>query len=301
MKIEAKRTPDSQFENLPGYPFSPNYATVQGDLRIHYIDENSDSNDVVLLLHGEPSWSYLYRKMVPVYIEAGYRVIVPDLIGFGKSDKPLKQSDYTYQKHVDWIKQLLFDILNLENIHLFCQDWGGLIGLRLLAEHPERFKTATAGNTFLPTGSQPPNDDFLKWQSFSKKANPFPVGMVLQNATVNQLSADIIAAYDAPYPDESYKAGAKIFPSLVPTSLDDPASTPNQKAWSVLSKMEKPFLTLFSDKDPITKGLEKLFHNLIPGCKGQPHSTIEDAGHFLQEDKGEEIATKMVAWLESLK
>lgn len=300
MKIEAKRTPDERFDNLPDYPFSPNYKVLSGDLRIHYIDENPDSENVVLMLHGEPSWSFLYRKMIPVFSKKGYRVIAPDLIGFGKSDKPVRMEDYTYQRHVDWIKELLFDQLDLKHINLFVQDWGGLIGLRLLAEFPDRFKTATAGNTFLPTGQQPPNEAFLKWQSYSKKANPFPVGNVIQNGTIAKLSTEVVAAYDAPYPDETFKAGAKIFPSLVPTSPDDPASIPNQKAWSVLTKLEKPFLTLFSDKDPIMKGLDKFLQNLIPGTKGQPHSTIEGAGHFLQEEEGELIATRMLDWMESL-
>ena len=283
MKIEAIKTPLENFENLQDYPFSPNYHKVHGELDMHYLDEKSSSDKVVILLHGEPSWSYLYRKMIPVYLNKGYRVIAPDLIGFGKSDKPIHQNDYTYQRHLDWVRELLFDHLDLKNINLFIQDWGGLIGLRLVAEHSDRFSSVTAANTFLPTGQQPMNEAFQKWQAYSKKANPFPVGQIIQRATVAHLPDEVIADYDAPFPDESFKAGAKIFPSLVPSSPDDPQSLPNQNAWAILSKLEIPFLTLFSDKDPIMSGIDKFLHQLIPGCKGQPHDTIFGAGHFLQE------------------
>ena len=299
-KIEALRTPDARFENLADFPFSENYATVKGDLRMHYLDENATSENVIVLLHGEPSWSFLYRKMIPVYVAAGYRVIAPDLIGFGKSDKPVHTADYTFRRHLDWVDELLFTHLDLKDINLFIQDWGGLIGLRLVAAYPEKFKTVVAGNTFLPTGQHTPNQAFLDWQNFSKTANPFPIGKVFQKSSVATLSEEVLAGYDAPFPDESYKAGAKIFPSLVPSSTDDPESLPNQKAWEQLNQFKKPFLTLFSDQDPIMKGLDKLLQQLIPGAKGQPHDTIMDAGHFLQEEKGEEIAEKMVKWLKSL-
>ncbi len=300
MQIKSLRTPEERFENLPDYPFAPNYATVKGDLRIHYLDINPNSKNVVLLLHGEPSWSFLYRKMIPTFSAENYRVIVPDLIGFGKSDKPIQMEDYTYQRHLNWIEELLFDQLDLKNIHMFVQDWGGLIGLRLLAKHSERFTTVTAGNTILPTGEQEPNEAFKKWQAYSKVANPFPVGNIIQNATTTDLSDEVVAGYNAPYPDESYKAGAKIFPSLVPTSKDDPASSDNKKAWGILSQLQIPFLTLFSDKDPIMKGLERVFQSVMPGAKGQPHSIIENGGHFLQEDQGEEIAKRMLDWMKSL-
>ena len=301
MKIEALKTPTERFQSISDFPYSENYYTLGDGLDIHYVDVNSSEKNVVVLLHGEPSWSYLYRKMIPVFAQKGFRVVVPDLIGFGKSDKPIHQKDYTYQRHLDWIRELLFDHLDLKNINLFVQDWGGLIGLRLVAEQGDRFQTVTAANTFLPTGQQPPNDAFKKWQDYSKKADPFPVGQIIQRATVSELSDEVVAAYDAPFPDESFKAGAKIFPSLVPTTPDDPQSIPNQQAWASLSKFEKPFLTLFSDKDPIMTGLDKFLHQLIPGCKGQPHSTTEGAGHFLQEEKGEEIANKMIDWFIGLK
>ena len=297
MKTEAIRTPDNRFENLPGYDFAPHYAMVEGELRMHYVDENAAADRVVVLLHGEPSWCYLYRKMVPPLVAAGFRVIAPDLIGFGRSDKPVQMSDYTFLRHLNWVKQLLFEHLNLNQINFFIQDWGGLLGLRIIAEHPERIATVTVGNTFLPTGDQPLGEAFEQWKAFSQKVNPFLVGRIIQNATVRELSPEIVAAYDAPFPDETYKAGARIFPALVPSTPDDPESDPNRKAWQELMKFDKPFLTLFSDQDPIMRGLDKLFHKLIPGTNGQPHSTIEGGGHFLQEDKGEEIAEKMIAFL----
>ncbi len=298
-KIEALRTPDSQFENLPGYAFTPNYAMVPGELRMHYLDENPENENTIVLLHGEPSWSYLYRKMIPVLSNAGFRVIAPDLIGFGKSDKPVHTSDYSFQRHMDWMKSLLFDHLNLSNINLFVQDWGGLIGLRLLGEHPDRFEKIVAANTGLPTGDQPMGPAFEKWKQQSQMLNPFPVGQIIQMGTTTKLDGPILQAYDAPFPDENYKAGAKIFPVLVPSTPDDPASEANRRAWKGLMKFEGPFLTLFSDMDPITSGGEKVLQKLIPGSASQNHQTIQNAGHFLQEDKGEEIAEKMIAFLKS--
>jgi len=297
--MEAIRTPDERFENLPGYSFSPNYLTTADGLRMHYVDEGpKDAAEVVLCLHGEPSWSYLYRTMIPVFAKAGHRVIAPDLIGFGKSDKPTEQSDYTYAKHLDWTEEILTQ-LDLKNITLFCQDWGGLLGLRLALMHEDRFSRIVAGNTILPTGDVKPNDAFLNWQKFSQTSPAFDIGRILQQATVNNLSDEIVAAYDAPYPDDSYKAGARIFPSLVPTSPDNPQSQNNREAWQAYTKWEKPFLTLFSDSDPIMKGMEKIFQKMIPGCQGQPHDIIKGGGHFLQEDKGEEIAEKVVAFMKS--
>ncbi len=291
-------TPESSFDNLPDYPFSPNYVEVENGMKMHYVDEGSNNKGLVLCLHGEPSWSYLYRKMIPVFVAAGYRVIAPDLIGFGKSSKPTETSDYTYQKHVDWIKTFISK-LGLIDINLFCQDWGGLIGLRILAEESQLFSRTVAGNTFLPTGEREASEAFLKWQKFSQTAPVLPVGKIIQNSTVAKMSDVEVAAYEAPYPDESYKAGAKIFPSLVPTSTDDPESNNNKKAWETLMKLEKPFLTLFFDSDPITKGGEKALQKLIPGCKGQAHTIIQAGGHFLQEDKGEEIAGLMVKFMET--
>lgn len=296
MSIKALRTPDSQFENLDGYNFSPNYCEVDG-LRMHYVDENPEGAETVVMLHGEPSWSYLYRKMIPVVTTAGHRAIAPDLIGFGKSDKPVNQDDYTYQRHVDWMKACLFDHLNLTDMTLFVQDWGGLIGLRIAAEHPEKVKRIVIANTFLPTGDQGANEAFMQWQKLSQTIEIFDVGRILRAATESTLSPEVMAAYNAPFPDESYKAGARIFPMLVPITPNNPAADANRAAWKSLMSFDKPVLTLFSDKDPIMSGLDKIFQTRMPGAAGQPHDTIRDAGHFLQEDKGEEIAEKMNAFI----
>ncbi len=293
--IEALRTPDERFTNLPGYPYEPHYAEVDG-LRLHYLDEHPAGAPVVVLLHGEPSWSYLYRKMIPILTAAGCRVVAPDLVGFGRSDKPVREADYTYRRHVDWIRELLFGHLDLQDIHLFVQDWGGLIGLRLVGEHPERFARVVAANTGLPTGDQPMPEAFLRWQRVSQQMNPFPVGQLIQMATVSALPDAVVRAYEAPFPDERYKAGARIFPALVPTTPDDPASAANRRAWEGLIRFDKPFLTLFSDQDPVTAGGERVLQAKIPGAQEQPHRTIEGGGHFLQEDKGEEIAELLVSF-----
>jgi haloalkane dehalogenase len=294
------RTPDERFANLPGYPFAPRYVNVPdgdgGTLRLHYIDEGPRGGAVVLLLHGEPSWSYLYRKMIPPIVAAGHRAVAPDLIGFGRSDKPTEQSDYTYQRHVDWITSFV-EQLDLRGITYFGQDWGALIGLRVAAENEARFARIIIGNGGLPTGDRPPNEAFMRWQKFSQTAPAFEIGRIIQGGTATTLPDDVVAAYDAPFPDDSYKAGARIFPSLVPTTPDDPAAEANRRAWEVLQRWEKPFLTAFSDSDPITKGGERVFQSLIPGAKGQPHVTIQGAGHFLQEDKGEELAKVVVDFI----
>lgn len=298
--MQALRTPDARFANLPGYAFTPHYLQVDdtegGELRLHYLDEGAADAPVVLLLHGEPSWCYLYRKMIPLLVSAGYRVVAPDLIGFGRSDKPSQRSDYTYQRHVDWIRAVLQQ-LDLQGITLVCQDWGGLIGLRLVAEHPERFARVVAANTMLPTGDHNPGEAFLKWREFSQTVPVFPTGMIIQRAVTCPLPPEVIAAYDAPYPDESYKEGARQFPTLVPASPDDPAAPANRKAWESLAKFDKPFLTAFSDKDPVTAGGEKVLRKLIPGCAGQPHTTIENGGHFLQEDQGETLARVVIEFM----
>lgn len=287
------RTPDDRFQNLPDYDFAPHYIEIDGGtlgrLRVHYIDEGPRDADPVLLLHGEPSWCYLYRKMIPPLVAAGHRVVAPDLIGFGRSDKPSERSDYTYARHVAWMQGWL-QALNLTNITLFCQDWGGLIGLRLVAAAPERFARVVAGNTFLPTGHGTPSEGFLNWRTFSQTVPTFPTGGIIRGGTARPLGKGVEEAYDAPYPDESYKAGARQFPMLVVTSLEDPESAANIAAWDQLRKFDKPFLTTFSDKDPVTGGLDAIFQQDMPGAKGQPHVTIENAGHFLQEDAGEEIA-----------
>ncbi len=298
--MKALRTPDERFENLPGYPFAPHYVEVPdgdgGTLRMHYLDEGPRDGKVVLLLHGEPSWSYLYRKMIPGIVAAGHRAIAPDLIGFGRSDKPAEQSDYTFQRQMDWLTAFLKQV-DLTGVTLFAHDWGAVLGLRLAAENEERFARIAIGNGGLPTGDRPPNDAFLRWQKFSQTSPVFPIGKLIQGATVTTLSPEIEAAYDAPFPDDTYKAGARIFPSLVPTSPEDPAAPANRAAWEVLQRWEKPFLTTFSDSDPVTKGGEHVMQSRIPGAKGQPHVMIEGGGHFLQEDKGEDLARIVVDFI----
>jgi len=295
--MEVLRTPDERFASLPGYPFSPHYVEVPdgegGELRVHYLDEGPADADPVLLLHGEPSWSFLYRKMIPVITAAGHRAVAPDLVGFGRSDKPSKRADYTYQRHVDWMRALL-EQLDLRNVTFVGQDWGGLIGLRLVAEHPDRFARVVAANTFLPTGDRDPGDAFLAWQKFSQETRTFRVGRIVNGGCVTELPEDVVAAYDAPFPDETYKEGARQFPLLVPTSPSDPAAEPNRRAWEVLSKFDKPFLTAFSDSDPITGGADRVLQETIPGTKGRSHTTFAGGGHFLQEDVGEELARVVV-------
>ncbi|HVN64266.1 MAG TPA: haloalkane dehalogenase, partial [Candidatus Binataceae bacterium] len=288
-------TPDDRFANLPGYPFAPHYVQ-SGEVRIHYVDEGPSGAAPVLLMHGEPSWSYLYRKMIPIITAAGLRAVAPDLVGLGRSDKPALREDYTYQRHLDWITDAV-EKLDLRNITLVCQDWGGLIGLRIAAEHPERFARIVAANTGLPTGDQSMPDAFKAWQKFSQETPVFPVSRIIQGGCVTPLSAEVAAAYDAPFPEERYKAGARIFPSLVPTRPDDPAAPANRKAWEVFSKWTKPVLTAFSDSDPITKGGEGILQTIIPGAKNQPHTTIKGGGHFLQEDKGEDLARVVVDFI----
>ncbi len=293
--MRALRTPDSCFADLPGHPFAPHYADV-GGLRVHYVDEGPPHAPPVLLLHGEPSWSYLYRKMIPPLVAAGHRVVAPDLVGFGRSDKPSERSDYTYQRHVDWMTALV-GALALERVTLVCQDWGGLIGLRLVAENGDRFDRVVAANTFLPTGDQDPGPAFHAWQRFSQETPVFDVGKVIAGGCKQPLAPEVQRAYDAPFPDESFKAGARQFPMLVPTRPDDPAAAPNRAAWEKLRQWRKPFLTAFSDSDPITRGADALLQAFIPGCAGQPHTTIVGGGHFLQEDRGEQLAAVVAAFI----
>ena len=287
--MDFVRTPEERFENLPDYNFEPHYADV-GGLRMHYVDEPGTTGETVLMLHGEPSWSFLYRKMIPGIHGAGHRCLAPDLIGFGKSDKPTEKSAYTYQAHLDWLGSWLRQ-MDLSNITLFAQDWGGLLGLRLLAENPDLFSRVVVANTFLPTGDVPANEAFMNWREFSQNHPAFDIGKVIEMANEAPISPEVFAAYNAPFPGEEYKAGARMFPVLVPITPDDPAAQPNREAWGVLQKWEKPFLTAFSDKDPIMSGLDKLFQSMVPGAAGQAHTIIEGAGHFLQEEEGEKLAT----------
>jgi len=295
------RTPDERFENLTGYPYEPNYVNVPdgegGALRIHHVDTGQSDAEPVLLMHGEPSWSYLYRKMIPIIAGAGFRAIAPDLVGFGRSDKPVDRKDYSYQRHVDWMQAWL-DKLDLHRITLVCQDWGGLIGLRLVARNPDRFSRVVVANTGLPTGDGHVPEALLMWRKYSQEVPKFDVGVIMTMAYPKEpLTESAIAAYNAPFPDDTYKEGARIFPSLVPITPDDPSSQANREAWEVLSLFDKPFVTMFSDGDPITRGGERIFQQRIPGAKDQPHITIKSAGHFLQENRGEEFARAIVDFM----
>ena len=293
--MDVLRTPDDRFADLPGYPFDPNYVEIDA-LRVHYVDEGPSDAAPVLMLHGEPSWSYLYRRMIPMFAAAGHRAVAPDLPGFGRSDKPASRTDYTYKAHVDWMTGFL-EALDLRDITLVCQDWGALIGLRLLAEQSDRFARAVVANGFLPTGDQPPGDAFLAWQNYSQTTPNFHVGGIIKGGCLTPLSDEVIAAYDAPFPDDTFKEGARQFPTLVPTSPDDPAAPANRAAWEKLDKLEIPVLTAFGDSDPITAGADRVIQARIPGAAGQPHTTITGASHFIQEDKGEELAEVIVNWL----
>lgn len=303
------RTPDERFENLPDYDFQPNYIDIKG-LRIHYVDEGPKDAPPILLMHGEPSWSYLYRKMIPPLVKSGHHVVAPDLMGFGKSDKPSNPKDHSHQKHVDIMLEFVRK-LDLENITLFCQDWGGLIGLRVVGEDPERFARIIAANTGLPSAKGikakigyplfklrirrlrgitleefQRNTNLMTWVAYSQSVPELQIGDIVQSGTMTNLSPEVVKAYDAPFPDASFKAGARIMPYLVPSQLSE-----NRKVWdNVLTKWKKPFLTAFSDKDPVTRGGERYFQRMIPGAQNREHITIKDAGHFLQEDKGEELA-----------
>jgi haloalkane dehalogenase len=300
--MKKLRTPDERFQDLPDFSHVPRYLEVEdgegGSLRIAYIDENSQSAETVLMLHGEPSWSFLYRKMIPPVIAAGYRVVAPDLPGFGRSDKPADRSDYTYQRFVDWMQAWLTQV-DLKRITLVCQDWGGLIGLRLLAANPDRFSRVVAANTGLPTGEGRVREAFLMWRKFSVEVQDFDVAAIVAMGCKKPLAPQVAAAYNAPFPNDAYKEGARIFPSLVPITPDDPAASANQAAWKILENWEKPFLTAFSDGDPITQGGERVFQERVPGARGRPHTTIQGGGHFLQEDCGEAFAQIVVEFIQA--
>jgi haloalkane dehalogenase len=297
--MQLLRTPDDRFADLADYPFEPHYLTVTDadgtDLRIHYLDEGPRDAAPVLLIHGEPSWSYLYRKFVPYLVARGHRVVAPDLIGFGRSDKPADRADYTYERHVAWMSDWLC-ALDLTGITLFCQDWGGLIGLRLVAAFPDRFARLVVSNTGLPVGTGS-SAGFDAWLAFSQNIPLFPVGAIVNGGTTRELDPAEIAAYDAPFPDESYKQGARQFPALVPITPDHPSVAENRRAWDVLDAFDRPVLTAFGDKDAVTKGGERTFIDRIPGARGQAHRIIEGGGHFIQEDAPEELSALIDAFI----
>jgi haloalkane dehalogenase len=328
--MKTLRTPDERFEDLPGYAFAPHYCEVDdgdgGRLRIHHVDEGPRDGEVVLLLHGQPTWSFLYRKMIPILAEAGHRVIAPDLVGFGRSDKPASQDDYSYARHVAWFSRWL-ETLDLERVTLFCQDWGGLVGLRLVAAYPERFARVIAANTALPDGIIPPEataalrkvyeglpvveaselgryfaakdgpPGMLYWQKYCAETPELRASDVVAVLGRERDGSAVAAAYDAPFPSQEYVAGARKFPRLVPLFADDPEVPAVREAWKVLERFDKPFLTAFSDSDPVTAGYQLVFQKRVPGCRGVAHVTIANAGHFLQEDQGEACAAAVLQFV----
>ena len=297
--MDRVRTPDERFAALPDFPWSPRYLEVPaGDgsapLRVAYIDEGPRAAPVVLMLHGEPSWSFLYRHVIRAVVDAGLRAVAPDLVGFGRSDKPTDRAVYTYAAHAAWLRAFL-DAADLRAITLVCQDWGGLLGLRLVGEDPDRFARVVAANTFLPTGDTKMSSAFFAWRQFSQTVPVFPAGRIVAGAVIRGLAPEVLAAYDAPFADEDAKAGARAFPTLVPVDPDDPACAANLLAWDGLTRFTRPVLTVFGDSDPITRGADAIMQARVPGAAGQPHAVLARAGHFLQEDVGPELAAAVIA------
>jgi haloalkane dehalogenase len=288
------RTPDERFRDLPDYPFDAHYTELEGGLRMHHVDEGPKNGAPILMLHGEPSWSYLYRKMIPRFAAAGMRALAPDLVGFGKSDKPAAMADYTYERHVAWMKEWLV-ANDLSGITLVCQDWGSLIGLRLAAENQERFARIVVANGFLPTARQRVPRAFRVWRAFAMYSPLFPIGRIVASGCVRKLSRDVVRAYDAPFPSSAFKAGARVFPRLVPTDDADPAVPKNREAWDALGRWDKPFLTLFGKNDPILGRADEPLQRHVPGAKDQPHERFW-GGHFVQEDRGDYLAERILAW-----
>jgi len=294
--VRVLRTPEDRFAALPGIGYDPRYVNV-GGLWMAYVETGPADGEPVLLLHGEPSWSFLYRTVMPVLAEAGFRTIAPDLIGFGRSDKPAAIGDHSYARHVEWVRAFAFDRLDLRGLTLVGQDWGGLIGLRLVAEHPDRFARVVAANTGLPTGDHPMPDVWLRFRDVVLGAPALSVSRLVQAGCQTRLPAAVLAAYDAPFPDESFMAGPRAMPRLVPTSPGDPAAPANRAAWERLAGWDKPFLVAFSDCDPITGGMAPLLKQAIPGAAGLEHPVITGAGHFLQEDAGQRLGEVIAAFL----
>lgn len=299
--METLRTPDDRFGELPDFPYIPQFCEVGDDdggtLRIAWIADGPEGADPVLMLHGEPSWSYLYRTMIPSLVNAGHRVICPDLVGFGRSDKPTRQQDHTYARHVEWMRALAFDVLDLQRVTLVGQDWGGLIGLRLAAEHPARFARLVVANTGLPTGDQPMPDIWWRFREAITSMPSIDVGTFVASGCSRGVSDETRAAYNAPFPDDTYCAGPRAMPTLVPASPDDPATPANRAAWETLSASTTPMLVAFSDGDPITGAMAPILQAKMRGAQGIDHPTIGNSGHFLQEDAGEELAEHIVAFM----
>jgi haloalkane dehalogenase len=301
--MRALRTPDERFAGLPGFHWPPQYADVPdpdgGALRMAWVQDGPPDGPAVLLLHGEPTWSFLYRKVIPPLAAAGLRVIAPDLVGFGRSDKPAELADHSYARHVEWVRALAFDVLDLRAVTVVGQDWGGLIGLRLVAEHPGRFAGAVAANTGLPTGDRDMPEVWWKFRRAVEKAEVLDIARLVGSGCRNPLSPEVAAGYAAPFPDETFKAGPRAMPLLVPTRPDDPASAANKAAWEVLRRGGVPLMCAFSDRDPITAAMEPVLRAL-PGAAGREHPTITGAGHFLQEDAGPALAAAVARFVTRL-
>jgi len=299
--MQTLRTPDESFSGLPDFDYPPRYAQVSdqdgGTLRMAWVEDGPADGPVVLLLHGEPSWSFLYRRMIPILAAAGLRAIAPDLVGFGRSDKPADPGDHSYARHVEWVRELVFDVLDLRDVTLVCQDWGGLIGLRLAAEHPDRFARIVAANTGLPTGDFDMPEIWHRFREAVQNAPTLDVGRFVQAGCRRPLDDENRAAYDAPFPDESLKAGPRAMPGLVPTRPDDPASAANRAAWETLTHSDVPVLVAFGDSDPITGAMGPILQRVLPGAVGDELTTIAEAGHFIQEDAGPELAEHVVAFV----
>jgi len=298
--MKVLRTPEERFDLLPDFGYEPRYADVDaGGPRLAYVEAGPPTGEPVLLLHGEPSWSFLYRNVIPVLAQEGLRVIAADLIGFGRSDKPTEVADHSYARHVEWIRAFAFDALGLRDVTLVGQDWGGLIGLRLVAEHPDRFARVVAANTGLPTGDQPMPQVWLRFREVVRTAPELSVSRLVQSGCQTTLPPEVLAAYDAPFPDVSYAAAVRAMPDLVPATPDNPASAANRAAWRRLAAWDKPFLVAFSDRDPITGAMAPVLKRTVPGAAGRQHPVLEGAGHFLQEDAGEELGAAIASFIQA--
>ncbi|MGI5156327.1 haloalkane dehalogenase [Microbispora sp. CA-102843] len=295
--MDFLRTPDERFADLPGFPYEPRYAEVTGGARMAYVEAGPADGPPVLLLHGEPSWSFLYRHVMAVLAEAGCRAVAPDLVGFGRSDKPSRPEDHTYARHVEWVRSLAFDALDLRGVTLVGQDWGGLIGLRLVAEHPDRFARVVAANTGLPTGDIPMPEVWHRFREAVEKAPVLDIARFIQSGCVTRLPEPVRRAYDAPFPSEEFKAGPRAMPGLVPITPDDPAAPANRAAWQTLVTLGLPFLVAFSDRDPITGGMAPILKKSMRGAAGLDHPVFAGAGHFLQEDAGRELGEAVAAFV----
>ena len=288
--MDLMRTPDDRFEDLADFGHEPRRAELADGLRVAYVQAGPADGPVVVLVHGEPTWGYLYRRMIPPLVEVGLRVVVPDLVGFGRSDKPTSLADYSFAAHVEWLRAALFDVLGLTKVFYVGQDWGGLLGMRLLAEHPDRFAGVVMANTGLPTGDVPMPEQWQRFRQMVQTADRLDIARMVEAGCLRDLTPAERAAYNAPFPGGDHCAGARAFPGLVPNTPDDPAAAANRAAWERLSTLTTPFLCAFSDGDPITRGGDRWMRTRIPGAAGQPHTTIAGAGHFVQEDQPEQFA-----------